>query len=99
MKLSSLYGPMLILCNSQQGYDRNQSSPEAIRRRSMRNKARREMEKAGKVHRGDGKHVHHKRALSNGGSNSKRNLAVTDAHSNHSEGRKVSASHQKKKKK
>jgi hypothetical protein len=34
------------------------------------------MEKAGKVHKGDGKQVDHKRALVQGGSNSKSNLRV-----------------------
>lgn len=37
-----------------------QGTPEQIARRSARNKARRKMEKLGKVHKGDGKEVDHK---------------------------------------
>lgn len=36
------------------------SKPEQIKRRSERNKTRRMMEKAGRVHKGDGKDVDHK---------------------------------------
>lgn len=36
------------------------SKPEQIKRRSERNKTRRKMEKAGRVHKGDGKDVDHK---------------------------------------
>jgi hypothetical protein len=36
------------------------SAPERVKDRVARNKARREMEKAGKVHKGDGKEVDHK---------------------------------------
>lgn len=37
-----------------------QSSPEQIKNRSNRNKARRKLEKEGKVRKGDGKDVDHK---------------------------------------
>jgi len=36
------------------------SKPEQIKKREARNKARYQMEKAGKVHKGDGKDVAHK---------------------------------------
>ena len=42
------------------------------------------MEKAGKVHKGDGKDVDHKQALSKGGGNSKSNLRVVSEHQNRS---------------
>lgn len=98
MHLSLIHLPHKINESKGQGYDKNQSSPAAIKRRSERNKARRRMEKAGRVKKGDGKHVHHKKALSNGGSNSDRNLSITSAKENWGEGRKVSAAHQRKKK-
>ena len=40
------------------------------KKRAERNKARRIMERAGAVHKGDGKDVDHKKPLSKGGSNS-----------------------------
>ena len=50
---------------------------EAVKKkRAQRNKARRLMEAAGKVHKGDGKDVDHKKPLKNGGTNAKSNLAV-----------------------
>ena len=41
-------------------YDSYHGTPEQIKRRAQRNKARRDAEKAGKVHKGDGKEVDHK---------------------------------------
>lgn len=52
------------------------SKPEVVRKRTEQNAARREMEKAGKVHKGDGKAVDHIKPLSKGGTNSKANLRV-----------------------
>lgn len=78
--------------NSEQGYDKHQSNPVAVKRRTKRNKARREAERAGKVKKGDGKHVHHKKPLSKGGSNKKSNLSVTSANTNWKEGNTVSTS-------
>ena len=65
-------------------YETYQGKPEQIKRRALRNKARAEMEKAGKVHKGDGKDVDHKRPLSKGGSVSTSNLRVESAHDNRS---------------
>ena len=65
-----------------------ESSPEQVRNRVARNKARREAEKAGKVHKGDGKDVDHVRALGMGGSTSKSNTRVVSEHENRSFPRK-----------
>ena len=58
------------------------SSPEQKKNRAMRNKARREAEKAGKVRKGDGKDVDHKRPVRSGGTNSKGNLRVVSKSTN-----------------
>jgi 5-methylcytosine-specific restriction endonuclease McrA len=60
------------------------SKPEVIKKRTEQNKARRTMEKAGLVHKGDGKDVDHKVPLSKGGTSSRSNLRVTDRTSNRS---------------
>lgn len=91
MKLSALHE------NSEQGYDRSQSTPAAIARRSKRNQARRKLEKAGRVHKGDGKHVHHKKPLSKNGGNGDGNLVVSDAVTNWREGSKISSGNKKRK--
>jgi hypothetical protein len=58
-------------------YDKEyQSSPEQISNRVKRNKARAMMEKDGRVKKGDGKDVDHKKPLKSGGSNGKSNLKV-----------------------
>jgi hypothetical protein len=59
------------------------SKPEQVRRRSQRNKARRAMEKAGKVRKGDGKDVDHVRRSAKGDmNNSPSNLRVVDKRKN-----------------
>ncbi|MEM5400789.1 HNH endonuclease signature motif containing protein [Paraburkholderia unamae] len=50
-----------------------ESSPEQIKNREERNKARYDAERDGKVKKGDGKDVDHKKPLANGGSNSASN--------------------------
>ena len=50
------------------------SKPEQKKRRAGRNAARKKMEKAGRVKKGDGKEVHHKNG--NTKDNSKKNLSV-----------------------
>lgn len=55
------------------------ATKESTADRVRRNKARRELEKEGKVHKGDGKEVDHKRPLggkTNSNSNSRSNLQV-----------------------
>lgn len=56
--------------------------PENVKKRTMNNAARREMEKEGRVSKGDGKDVHHKKPLRSGGGNSKKNLSVVSASRN-----------------
>jgi hypothetical protein len=63
-------------------YDKYHGTPEAKKQRAARNAARRELEKEGRVHKGDGKDVDHKRALSNGGSNARSNLRVVTVATN-----------------
>jgi 5-methylcytosine-specific restriction endonuclease McrA len=57
-------------------YREYHSRPEQIANRSDRNKARRMMEKEGKVRKGDGMEVDHKRMIKDGGSNARSNLRV-----------------------
>lgn len=69
----------------QQAYD---GKPSVVKDRAKRNAARRELEKEGRVSKGDGKDVDHKKPLSKGGGNSKGNLRVTSKSSNRSFARK-----------
>lgn len=54
------------------------AKPNQVEKRVKRNQARAEMMKAGKVTKGDGKDVDHKKPLKNGGTNAKSNLAVKE---------------------
>ena len=63
-----------------------QATPKQKKLRAKRNAARRQMEAAGKVHKGDGKDVHHKKSVSKGGSNAKSNLAVASRAKNRGHG-------------
>lgn len=65
-------------------YDQYHGKPEQIKRRAQRNAARR---KPG-LKRGDGKEADHKNPLSNGGSNSKRNLRAVSRSTNRHKGAK-----------
>ncbi len=80
---------------SSPGYKRDykQERKTAIRRgetlgsnsdNAKRKKLRRAMEKEGRVRKGDGKDVDHKKPLSKGGSNSKSNARVVSASDNRS---------------
>lgn len=80
---------------SSPGYKRDyrQERKTAIRRgetlgsdsdNAKRKRLRRQMEKEGKVHKGDGKDVDHKKPLSKGGANSKNNARVVSASNNRS---------------
>jgi hypothetical protein len=60
------------------------SKPSVVKKREEQNAARRMLEKDGIVHKGDGKDVDHKRALSKGGSNDRSNLRVVPASQNRS---------------
>jgi hypothetical protein len=61
------------------------AKPEQVKRRTERNKTRREMEKAGKVRKGDGKDVDHKNH--NPSDRSKGNLRVQSKSVNRSNNR------------
>lgn len=59
-----------------------QKSPEEVRKRVARNRARREALREGIVKKGDGKEIDHKIPLDRGGSTAKSNTRVVDAKKN-----------------
>lgn len=65
-------------------YEQYHSSEEQKENRAMRNKARRDAKRKGKVTKGDGKDVDHKKPISKGGSNASSNLRVTSKRNNRS---------------
>ena len=67
-----------------QEYASQHASTKAKKQRAARNKARSIMESAGKVSKGDGKDIDHKKPLSKGGSNNKSNLRVQSKSNNRS---------------
>jgi len=79
---------MPYMSNGKRDYKRENeeynSRPEQKKRRAERNKARALAEREGRVSKGDGKDVDHKKPLSKGGSNSKSNLRVLPASKNRS---------------
>ena len=58
------------------------STPKAKKERAMRNQARREAIKKGRVSKGDGKDIDHKKPVRNGGTNSKGNTRVRPSKAN-----------------
>jgi len=58
--------------------------PEQIKKRALRTKARRMLEKEGKVHKGDGMDVDHVKPLSKGGGTNRSNLRVKPKSANRS---------------
>ena len=54
--------------------------------RVARNKARRKAEREGRVRKGDGKEIDHKRSLSRGGGNGRENLRVVSRRANRRKG-------------
>ena len=56
--------------------------PDQVKKREMRNQARAELIKDGKVKKGDGKDVDHKQMLDGNGTNAKSNLRVVDQTTN-----------------
>lgn len=76
--------PRKVRDYSMKGEGKYDSSPARKKARAARNKARRQMEREGKVHKGDGKDVDHKRPLSKGGSTARSNLRVVPASKNRS---------------
>lgn len=69
-------------------YEQYDGTEAVKKKRAQRNKARRMMEDAGLVHKGDGKDVDHKRPLSKGGKTTRGNLRVSSATDNRSFPRK-----------
>ena len=57
-------------------YEEYHKKPSQRKKNDQRKKARREMEKKGKVSKGDGKDVDHKKPMRSGGTTSKGNLRV-----------------------
>ena len=68
--------------NYRDEYDNYQGKPEQKKNRAKRNAARRKMEKAGKVHKGDGKDVDRVKGV--GAGNGDSNLRVQSKHANRS---------------
>lgn len=64
-------------------YEQYDGTEKVKKKRAERNRARRMMEEAGKVRKGDGKDVHHTKALSKGG-DYKDGLSVVSASENRS---------------
>lgn len=65
------------------------ASPARKKARAARNKARRQAMREGKVSKGDGKHVDHKKPLSQGGSTDTSNTRVISAKKNTKAGGKI----------
>lgn len=63
-------------------YREYHGTEEQKKNRAQRNAARREMEDKGKVHKGDGKDVDHKKPIDRGGSNDDSNLRVVSKSAN-----------------
>lgn len=63
--------------------------PERRKERAKRNKARRELMREGKVRKGDGKVVNHKKPLSKGGGTGRKNLEVQSKAASNREGGKL----------
>ena len=70
--------------NYRKEYDNYQGSEEQKKKRAARNKARRQLEREGKVSKGDGKDVDHKKPLATGGSNARSNLKAVPKSTNRS---------------
>lgn len=74
-----------------QEYANYQGKAEQRKNRSKRTMARRQAEEDGRVHKGDGKDLDHKKPLIKGGSNAKSNTRVVSRHENRSFKRTKSA--------
>jgi hypothetical protein len=72
-------------------YANYQGRPEQIAKRAERNAARRQMEKKGVVHKGDGLDVDHKTPIAKGGGNGGGNLRAIPKSANRSFARTRSA--------
>lgn len=63
-------------------YEQYHSKEKQKKNRALRNNARRTAEKQGRVHKGDGKEVDHKKSLDKGGSNSQSNWQILSRKAN-----------------
>ncbi len=77
------------------------SSPKQKKNRALRNAARRRAEKNGRVSKGDGRDVDHKKKLKDGGSNKKSNTRIKSKSANRADngktgGRKKGSKNRKK---
>jgi len=79
----------MYMRNYRKEYDNYQGSPEQKKKRAKRNAARRKMQKAGKVSKGDGKDVDH--TDGNPNNNNTSNLKAKSKSSNRSYARTKSA--------
>jgi len=70
--------------NYKEEYANYQGTEKQKKNRAKRNSARGEMEKSGRVRKGDGKDVDHKKPISKGGGNGKSNLRVQPKSANRS---------------
>ena len=70
--------------NYRNEYDSYQGKPEQIANRAARNKARRMLEKEGRVKKGDGKDVDHVAPMAKGGGTTKGNLRAVPKSANRS---------------
>lgn len=70
--------------NYKKEYSNYQGSEEQKKKRAKRNKARRQLMREGRVRKGDGKDVDHKKPLAKGGSNSRSNWRVQSKSENRS---------------
>jgi hypothetical protein len=70
--------------NYRKEYENYHSKPKQKKNRAKRNAARAEMEREGRVRKGDGKDVAHKKPLAKGGSNKRSNLKVASKSKNRS---------------
>ena len=66
-------------------YEQYDGTPAVKKKRALRNKARRMLEREGVVHKGDGKDVDHKKPLRSGGSNKSSNLRIRSRSANRSD--------------
>lgn len=72
--------------NYRKEYDTYHGTEEQKKNRAKRNSARRRMKRAGRVKKGDGREVDHKKPLSQGGGNGRRNLRVVSRRKNRRKG-------------
>ena len=88
--IDTMFDLIIMERNYKREYETFHGKPEQRKRRSKRVLARRKLEKEGRVKKGDGKDVDHKRPLRHGGTNNDSNLRVRDKSSNRAENGKKS---------